>query len=58
MTREELEQRLIKLDSDIEQAKTAIWLAERQRLQLRFELRRLINKETPDMNPTIPPVSA
>jgi hypothetical protein len=54
MTREDLEQRLIELERDIQKAKTAIWLAERQRLQLRFELRRLINKETPDMNRTTP----
>jgi hypothetical protein len=39
MTRAELEQRLIELERDIQKAKTAIWLAERQRLQLRFELR-------------------
>jgi hypothetical protein len=58
MTRAEIEAKLIELERDIQKAKTAIWLAERQRLQLRFELRRLINKETTDMNPTIPPVSA
>ena len=46
MTREELEQRLIELDREIQQAKTTIWLCEHEREQLRFELRRLINKET------------
>jgi hypothetical protein len=49
---DEIEAKLIELERDIQKAKTAIWLAERQRLQLRFELRRLINKETPEMRTT------
>ena len=52
MTREDLEQRLIELERDIQAAKTAIWLAERQRLQLRFQLRRLINAESKPMQIT------
>jgi hypothetical protein len=46
MTRPELEQRLLDLERSIEASKTAIWLAEYEREQLRFELRRLIHKET------------
>jgi hypothetical protein len=45
MTRAELEQRLIDLDRRIEASKTAIWLAEHEREQLRFELRRLLQAE-------------
>lgn len=45
MTRE-CEQRLIEIDHDIQKSKTALWLAERQRLQLRFVLRRLIHVES------------
>ncbi|GEM_PF-4546715 len=47
MSRAELEQRLIDLERSIEASKTAIWLAEHEREQLRFELRRMLNKETP-----------
>jgi hypothetical protein len=46
MTRPELEQRLIDIEHRIEQSRTAIWLAEHEREELRFELRRLLNKET------------
>ena len=45
MTRAELEARLLELERDIEKSKTAIWLAEHERLQLRTELLRLIHKE-------------
>ncbi|HEX3915540.1 MAG TPA: hypothetical protein VHW71_18730 [Steroidobacteraceae bacterium] len=56
MTRAELEQRLIELERSIEASKTAIWLAEHERLQLLNELRRLINAEskTPQITPEIP----
>jgi hypothetical protein len=46
MTRPELEQRLLDLDREIERHKTAQWLAEHERLQLRTELLRLNHKES------------
>src|SRR5579859_1767088 len=52
MSRAELEQRLIDLERSIEASKTAIWLAEHEREQLRFELRRMLNKETPTRSPS------
>jgi hypothetical protein len=57
MTRPELEQRLIELERDIEKSKTAQWLAEFEREQLRFELRRLAHVEstqTKKITPEIP----
>jgi hypothetical protein len=45
MTRAELEQRLIDLERSIEGHRTAIWLAEQEREQLRFELRRFMQAE-------------
>lgn len=45
MTRAELEQRLLELERSIEASRTAIWLAEHEREQLRFELRRLLHAE-------------
>jgi hypothetical protein len=46
VTRPEIEQRLTELAAEIEQAQTRVWLAENEREQLRFELRRLINAES------------
>jgi hypothetical protein len=45
LTRTELEQRLIEFERDIEGHRTAIWLVEHDREQLRFELRRLVHAE-------------
>jgi hypothetical protein len=45
MTRPELEQRLIDLERSIEGHRTAIWLAEHERVEVRFELRRLLQAE-------------
>ena len=45
MSRADLEARLLKLERDIEKAKTAIWLAEHEREQLRFDPRRLLQAE-------------
>lgn len=42
MTRTELEQRLIDLERSIEGHRTAIWLAEHEREEARFELRRIL----------------
>jgi hypothetical protein len=46
MTREQIQQRLVDLEREIEGHRTAIWLAERSRDEALFELRRIINKET------------
>jgi hypothetical protein len=46
MTRTELEQRLIELEHHIEQHRTGIWLAEFERDELRFELRRAMQAES------------
>lgn len=45
MSRAELEQRLIDLERSIEGHRTAIWLAEHEREEARFELRRLLQTE-------------
>ena len=46
MTRADLEQRLIDLDRRIEASKTEIWLCERERDEVRVELRRLLHADS------------
>lgn len=57
MSRPEIEAKLIELERDIQKAKTAIWLAERQRLQLRFELRRMLQAESVQTTQITPEIS-
>jgi hypothetical protein len=45
MSRAEIESKLLELERRIEQSKTVTWLAERERDELRFELRRVIHAE-------------
>lgn len=45
MTRAEIEQRLTDLERSIEGHRTAIWMAERERDELRFELRRFMQAD-------------
>jgi hypothetical protein len=51
MTRAELEQRLLELERRIEQSKTVTWLAERERDEALFELRRLTATESKELKP-------
>jgi hypothetical protein len=45
MNRAEIESRILEIEHRIEQSRTVIWLSERERDELRFELRRLIHAE-------------
>jgi hypothetical protein len=51
MNRNELETRILEIERDIEQHRTAVWLCEHEREQLRHSLRKLINDESKAATP-------